>query len=101
MAASHTIKIDADVAETEAKLERLCALAERFKELWGDAPLPDGIERFVLAPGDRLVLRYDDPLSEDVIAEVKARAAGVFRLPAEDMVLLTNGLRLEGVLAPE
>ena len=50
-----TLTVEVDTSAAEANLERLIALAERFKELWGDAPLPDGIERFTIAEGDRVV----------------------------------------------
>jgi hypothetical protein len=96
---THTIKVDADIAETEAKLERLVALAERFKELWGAVPLPDGIERFTVAEGDRVVFRYDAAVTEDEAMKIKAKIKAV--MPEIEPLVLTGGLRLEGVLAPE
>lgn len=96
---THTIKVDADTAETEANLERLIALAERFRELWGDAPLPDGIERFTIAEGDRVLFRYDEAITKDEVQKIKDQIKAV--MPEITPMILTGGLRLEGVLAPE
>jgi hypothetical protein len=94
---THTIKVDADIEEVEAKLQRCIELAERFKELWGDAPLPHGIERFAVSKGDHVVFRYDGPLSAPEVEKIRAQIKLV--MPEIEPVLLLGGLRLEGVIA--
>jgi hypothetical protein len=96
---THTIRMEGDTADLEEKLKRLVALAERFNELWGDAPMPDGIERFTIAEGDRVVFRYDRSMSKAEVAQVRAQIKAV--MPEIMPVVLSGGLRLEGVLAPE
>ena len=79
-------------------MERLVALAERFNELWGDAPLPDGIERFAVSEGDHVVFRYDGRAQgEGIKANIKDVLPGI-----EPVVLsvLSGGLRLEGSETP-
>jgi hypothetical protein len=89
----------ADMAEAEACMERLVALAERFKELWGDVPIPDGIERFAVSDGDHVVFRYDKQVSQDEAEKIKAQIKA--KMPEIEPLVLTGGLRLEGVIAPE
>ena len=99
--ATSTLTIEADTAEAEARMERLVALAERFKELWGDVPIPDGIERFTIREGDRLVFRYDRPLSQEQTDKIQAQIHHALPEIEIEPLVLGDGLRLEGVLAPE
>jgi hypothetical protein len=97
--ADHTIELHMETADTESKLERLVALAERFAEAWGDAPLPDGIERFMGNEGDHVLFRYDRGLTTAEAEKLKADIKKV--LPGIKPVLLSGGLRLEGIIAGE
>ncbi len=97
--AETTITINAETAETETKLERLVVLAERFNELWGDVPRPDGIERFVVSKGDCVVFRYDGQISQSEASQIKANIEAV--LPETVPLVLSGGLSLEAVLAAQ
>jgi hypothetical protein len=90
------VKVTADTGECEASLERAIELAERFREVWGDAPRPDGIERLTVAPGDRIVLRVDRGLTVKEQQGIKESMRTLF--PDNEAVVLAGGLRLEAVL---
>jgi|SRR6185437_6736861 len=90
------IRFTGDTTDLEERLERCLALAERFKEVWGDAPRPDGLERLEVKPGDVIVLRCDAHLSAVEADRIKHAAEGWF--PGTTAVVLAAGLRIETVL---
>lgn len=96
--ASSTLTINADTTECEAALERCIELAEGFREVWGDAPLPVAIESLDVRPGDTLVLRHDKDLDPDEIAHIKASVEGIFK--GVTVAVLSGGLGVETVVRP-
>lgn len=95
MAREVTIEFNAETAELEAGLERAIGLAERFNEVWGDAPRPDGITVPELKPGDVVVLRYDEVLTQDAVDRIAERLREIF--PDHKVMVLDRGARLEAV----
>lgn len=94
-----TVEIDADTTRLEAALERCVELAERFREVWSDAPLPDAIERLDVSPGDTIVFRFEGAMSAEELARLKAEAEVLF--PGVTVAILAGGVTIETVLRPE
>lgn len=95
--AERTIEIEfKGISDVETSLERCIALAERFREIWGDLPRPDGMGSMDVKPGDVLVLRYDEVLDADEVHQLKRLGSSLF--PGVDAVVFSGGVRLDAVL---
>ena len=90
-----TVNVIADTSEADSAMERLVHLAERFREVWGTAPIPDRFAVAEIKPGDKVIVCYDEPLRPGQAEFIKARASEL--LPGNEVIVLDSGPRLSVV----